>query len=545
MKNVNSFILLFILLIPFFSFGQVPLFERQAEDVTEVNKRLKSKEKFKQIKKVKLHKEALQNNEMLIDLLDIENVVITKQELISNSGNSFTWHGKIGNNGNGYFTLYDGKLSGKVQYKNKTYLILPHDEGSSFAVELETMTGNEPTPPVPPSRPAEANTLSSGTDCKARILFAYTPAAKSKILSSGYSDLSHYFYDCIASINQSFINSDVYHRVELGAVVRVTDYTERDINSDLSFFTHNSSWTIGGEQDVYMNYIPNLKEKYSSDLGFMVADYSSFVIGLAWMNGNFYPDYAYGVIDADYGTLDVTSHEMGHLHGIEHDQAHANTTPVAPYAYGNRFLGNSGYHTSIMYYSYSSNESVNYWTNPDIYYDGVPTGDATSKDAARTLDETAQLVANMVSTPVDLTLSTAEALTDNEIGNALGKNSITLTTGFEVTVNSEFTGKIDNCSGGFATLRRAMVASLNKPADTESTTEVKIYPNPASSNFFIDFAGTNASIKISDLTGTVIRTIEGFSSHSMIDNKGITTGMYIISIEVDGNQVSTEKLVIR
>jgi len=87
----------------------------------------------------------------------------------------------------------------------------------------------------------------------------------------------------------------------------------------------------------------------------------------------------------------------------------------------------------------------------------------------------------------------------------------------------------------------------NQPANTlsideESLSGFSIYPNPTTTSFSIS---TNISdIKIYDLTGKLVKSFKGdFDSTDYFDISQLHTGMYIVKVGNNNNQIKTTKLV--
>jgi hypothetical protein len=90
------------------------------------------------------------------------------------------------------------------------------------------------------------------------------------------------------------------------------------------------------------------------------------------------------------------AHELGHNMGCHHDRDNA-TTGLYPYSYGWRFTGVSGsLYRTIM--AYAPGTRVQRFSNPDVTYDGVPTGVpigfANQSHNAATINNSAYTVAN-------------------------------------------------------------------------------------------------------------------------------------------------------
>lgn len=88
------------------------------------------------------------------------------------------------------------------------------------------------------------------------------------------------------------------------------------------------------------------------------------------------------------------------------------------------------------------------------------------------------------------------------------------------------------------------VLSVFKPII--STAQVNVFPNPSSSNVTVSYtAGSNAVVKIANLSGVTMKTVEANGANATFDVSDLTPGMYIVTVEVNGSAVSTEKLFVR
>ena len=99
------------------------------------------------------------------------------------------------------------------------------------------------------------------------------------------------------------------------------------------------------------------------------------------------------------------AHELGHLMGARHDENHDATT--TPFAYGHGYehpssVSGQNFRT-IMAYACNAPTScdprIQYWSNPNVKYNGVATGTAATNDNARVLIGTAATVAAFNSPP--------------------------------------------------------------------------------------------------------------------------------------------------
>jgi hypothetical protein len=93
------------------------------------------------------------------------------------------------------------------------------------------------------------------------------------------------------------------------------------------------------------------------------------------------------------------AHEIGHLQGLDHDRANSNgSSGFYPYSYGYRMCTTGGF-ADLMAYSCSGATPLLQFSNPNISYNGYPTGisyeanPTYAADAARSLNDSATRVA--------------------------------------------------------------------------------------------------------------------------------------------------------
>src|SRR6185369_9140739 len=106
--------------------------------------------------------------------------------------------------------------------------------------------------------------------------------------------------------------------------------------------------------------------------------------------------------------------ELGHLMGARHDENHDPSTSPFSYGHGYEHPSPSPTFRTVMAYacgSGSCDPRVQYFSNPNVNYVGVPTGTATTNDNARVLNGTAGTIAAFWNPLADLAMTPGGDLT--------------------------------------------------------------------------------------------------------------------------------------
>ncbi|MDP1798441.1 MAG: M12 family metallo-peptidase [Planctomycetaceae bacterium] len=218
------------------------------------------------------------------------------------------------------------------------------------------------------------------------VLVAYTQKALTAV--GGAAQMNALIQLAIEESNTAYQSSNVIQRVRLVHKVQ-TNYNEATgFNPALEALTNAS--------DGKMDELHALRDQYGADMVSLIIDNTQYC-GLAWLmstESHAFENRAFSVVHHDCATGYFSfSHELGHNMGLNHDVLNAGGGGVAPYAYGFRWVGNSGATwRSVM--AYAPGTRVGQFSNPDVLYDGVATGTVSQENNARALNETYDTVAN-------------------------------------------------------------------------------------------------------------------------------------------------------
>jgi hypothetical protein len=272
------------------------------------------------------------------------------------------------------------------------------------------------------------------------VLALYTTAAR---LDNESNDIHAYIQANVDTMNTILTNSLAYPRIQVVHTQEVP-YDESDCNKDAGC-TLNRILTPG---DGYLDYVDGLRDTYQADIVVL------FVVcpncgGKAACNESdqyiLVETGAFAVVSSDW-PVDFPwgpmlqwplgfAHELGHIMGCSHNRDAEDKGPGVPlacraaentYSYGYDFIGDSGqWNCTIMSYGptlcggivgglpctlWDTNDcndcdhlppqpfKIPYFSNPDVYFDGRPTGvpkdDPNEADNVLTINNTAFDVAN-------------------------------------------------------------------------------------------------------------------------------------------------------
>jgi hypothetical protein len=249
----------------------------------------------------------------------------------------------------------------------------------------------------------ETRTLFASSPSVIDLMIVYTPQALSE---AGSIDQLNYRIDrSIGETNMALANSQVNATVRLVHEAEV-NYTESGvILADLNNIQSGSGPFSG---------VPAMRDQYGADLvSLWVGSGSGDEAGRAFQPddpANPQPSYGYNVVQYQYADNNyVFAHETGHNLGAGHDRTDPSPR-VIPIAYGKTFtLGNYTV-GDIM----SDTDRIPYYSNPNVDYQGVPTGNpdnsAQPADNAAVMNQFAPIVANYEPTEVPDTTAPSAAV---------------------------------------------------------------------------------------------------------------------------------------
>lgn len=312
----------------------------------------------------------------------------------------FVWHGKITvgkTNGDVILTFKNNFVSGLIYAGKQVYEIVPKGD-KQILVELNQSLfpdcGGAPSAETIENKTENSNVApNAGVDSGDRIdvLILYTTAVKNSL--GGEAQAQAFSQQAINVTNAAYLNSKVRQRVRL-AWAQETDIVEAGtLSAELSTLRTNAT-------------VAALRDQYKADLVALISN-STDNCGIGYLMNTISGNQSFG-FTANSRTCAVgnltLAHELGHNMGSHHNPENGSGT-IFPYSYGHYINGN---YRTIMSYTDPCTlgcPKAPYFSNPEISYAGFATGIPNERDNARSLNNTADVVANFRYSGASLTMN--------------------------------------------------------------------------------------------------------------------------------------------
>jgi peptidyl-Asp metalloendopeptidase len=315
---------------------------------------------------------------------------------------NMVWRGQLQSDGRSNVTLtfHEGFLFGHIQYGNDVYIIRPQGgrtvvemvDTDSFAPEWghdAATQGHDMVPPVSGGDTIQNSTAAAAPAAAADgtvqivLMSVYTPQARAA--AGGTTQIQARIQAAVDQANTAFINSNMIARYFLAHTEEVSYNDSGDIVADLDWVTSDAT-------------VASLRNTYAADMVSLIVANGGRYCGVGWVQRNpgaGFANYAFQASDIDCLSNHTLAHEHGHNLGFEHDPANAGTGPSGasyPWSFGHYV--NGAFRTIMSYDACTVTcPRVLHFSNPDVLYNGVPTGIVDQRDNAQTGDLTAAIVA--------------------------------------------------------------------------------------------------------------------------------------------------------
>jgi hypothetical protein len=333
---------------------------------------------------------ALHGDTVRLSIPNNPSLTISRSREDIRSPGDFTYYGTpSGVPGQATLVVHGGNITGSIQDQGTLYRIEPIGGGvhalikvdqSRFPPEhppsFEELERHSDIQPPPTMRDTSRMDAPVGID----VLIAYTTSAKNAV-----ADILALIQLAVAEANQSYVNSGINIKLTL------VDTFE------LAYSETGKTFETIRDDFVANQTVQNRRDTSGADLAALIINKSDYC-GLAkaiMANAS----TAFAIVHYDCATGYYSfAHELGHLQGTRHDEAHDPSTMPFPYGHGYEHPSpqmNQRFRT-IMAYACSPDNCeprVQYWSSPNVTYAGIPTGTAATNDNVRVLNSTATTVA--------------------------------------------------------------------------------------------------------------------------------------------------------
>ncbi|MDD2660306.1 MAG: Ig-like domain-containing protein [Methylococcales bacterium] len=500
---------------------------------------------------VNVNYDLLNLDRLTLNLFNDVVVTAVRDRIIDNVNGHTTWIGHVeGEQESEVFLTVHGKaMSGTVQIGANIYEIEPNDNGQHDIIQVDPSKNPGHSQPKQPGDLASGGQVSSTTTTAVtpatsaattgptiiNLLAVYTPKSLSDATS--LAGIETKITNAVAAANQAYINSNIPMQLNLVGMAQ-TQYAETgDMTVSLSRLVNTS--------DGYMDDVPPLRSQLGADQVVLVsADTNycgySYIMTSSWLSNNAFASYAYSVVhdDSVYACLagsNTLAHELGHGQGNQHDIADASGPGAYSYSYGYQLCQTNGIR-SIMAYACSGATMINYFSNPNIAFNGEVTGTQAANNAL-SMTNTASIVAAFM--PAPATLPNAPG---NLSASALSSSQITLT--WSDNSSNETGFSLERSADGINWSQFAMVGSnvvnytdTGLAASTTYNYRVSAY-NSAGNSSYSNIGTATTGAAVIDTTAPVVSILNPA-------NGSRVSGMVAVKVSASDNvSVSSLKLYI-
>jgi len=373
-----------------------------AEIATEEMRRMREKPAATSVSLARVHMDAFKENHVGMFVSPTKRLRASKKHFEATDENNFVWSGEVpGAAARSTFVVRDGKVTGNIRDENNVlYHIEPVGDGVHALTEIDETLLPPLAKPValPEVSPADANGLApaaylapamaaaSGNPVVVDVLVAFTPAARRL-----RSDMDALIRLAIEETHRTYENSGINIRLNL------VDSFEFD-------YTEQSDWVKMLEDFAASPTVNSRRNASGADVAMLIMSEARYC-GMAYVLSNtpgwnsFESAYAFGLVDVACAAGYTFAHELGHIQGAQHNE-HIATNKYFPYGHGYIYSvpARTSNFSTVMAYDWGAGctyacPKIPYWSSPNVYYKGLPTGTAGTNDNVRVLNATASNVA--------------------------------------------------------------------------------------------------------------------------------------------------------
>ena len=309
----------------------------------------------------------------------------------------FTWRGKITRDkfkGDVILTFKAGLVAGLIYAPEAVYEIVPKG-GEQVLIELDQKLFPECAGDAKGEKnqiiPNKSAIVGTDSGDRVDVLVLYTTAVKNSL--GGDAQAQTFAQQAIDATNTAYINSKIRQRVHLVRAQETAIIETGTLGTELSALRANADATT-------------LRNTYHADLVAMLSN-STGNCGIGYLmggaNGNSNNGYTVTSRGCAVGNLSF-AHELGHNMGSQHNPENGSN---ATYSFGYGHYVNGVFRTVMSYTDPCTSGCTRrpYFSNPAVSYNSLPTGIENQRDNARSINSTADAIANYRASGISLTLN--------------------------------------------------------------------------------------------------------------------------------------------
>jgi peptidyl-Asp metalloendopeptidase len=418
----------------------------------------------------------LAGSRLALPLFDGKQSVADLIELENRAMDDMTWRGKIEGgkvDGDVIITYRKGFYSGLIYSPTAVFEIVPRGD-THMLVQLDQslfpdcgggVKGNDTA-----REPEDENVAGVDSGDRIDVLVVYTTATKNFL--GGDAQAQAHAQAAIDATNTAYRNSRIRQRVRMVHSQEFV-YTETTGSADLAALRSNAT-------------IQALRNTHQADLVAEISEVTGlcgigYLMGAAGGNQN--NGFTVTARSCAVGNLSF-AHELGHNMGSQHNPENG-SGPTFPYSFGHYV--NGSYRTVMSYVDpcTAGCTRVPYFSNPNVIFNGAPTGINNARDNARSINNTADVIAGYRYSGASITLSNFNGggrlpfsvlrpltwTSDNITGDVRIEISRDESANWETLIASTPNDGSEPISGAGRPTRRARlrVVSVNSPAVSDSS----------------------------------------------------------------------------
>lgn len=347
----------------------------------------------------------------------------------------WTWIGRLDGDpasGEAILTFGDRATFGSIARPGRSPLELTVRDGVSWLVEVDQRrspasdrvdylvppTGRESSGDTPlPATPAIGVESFAATAMASTVIDVVLGYTQGMVTQYGSQSATVTRLTSLVDIsNQAYRNSLIDGELRLVHAMQVDFGDLTDNEAALEQLTGSNG--SGGNVAIPpgLAALRSAREQYGADLVSLVRKFNDPEhdgCGVAWLlKTPMDARFGYSVVsdgsDGGFGCrLRTLAHELGHNMGQAHNAEDTTGAGMHPYSYGYREASPTGFYTIMAYpvptatdSTKTNQEEINHFANPNVPYDGRPTGIANASDNARSLAQSMPIVAQFRATVV-------------------------------------------------------------------------------------------------------------------------------------------------